>query len=374
MDIKDIEELPYEVDFMSIAIDKSDNLRVVYGDTHFSDFTGLHPSKIKDGKLSLYDIIRPADRERITQALFKKNARFVYLDFDLIDKNSNPVFLHCIGENYESNNLCRLTFADVSNSVKKSRALQERAMNMSELIDLVDGGVCLFKVSPEMHCIPLFFNEGCCRVFGTTIANSRLKDNFLEDLVHPDDRSAVFQAIGKSMATNETFKTECRVRIKKGEYIWCQVNAGIQKYDGECPVFHAALTDITRIKEAENKADEEREKMKLLFENLPGPIFFTKDENPFELRLASEDFLEFIGYSRTEIFHIFKGNLKKIIECENIEAVAENIKKSAKSSPMVCAEYKLKIGGGKVISVYDNRKVIAQKDGSFAFVGVLTAK
>lgn len=40
----------YEVDFMNLVVDKADGLKVVDCDNHFCEFTGVHPSKIKQGK------------------------------------------------------------------------------------------------------------------------------------------------------------------------------------------------------------------------------------------------------------------------------------------------------------------------------------
>lgn len=62
----------YEVEFMNLVVDKADNLKVVDSDSHFRKFTGVHPSKIKQGKLFLHDFIKPVYREKIMKILCKK--------------------------------------------------------------------------------------------------------------------------------------------------------------------------------------------------------------------------------------------------------------------------------------------------------------
>lgn len=56
--------------------------------------------------------------------------------------------------------------------MSKSQELQEKLRNkakeMNYLIDLVTGGVCLFKVTSDMHIEVQYLNEGACRIFGTT--------------------------------------------------------------------------------------------------------------------------------------------------------------------------------------------------------------
>ena len=63
-----------------------------------------------------------------------------------------------MGQNYEDSTLCRMTFADVSESRRRQEQLRAQAVEMNELIDLVCGGVCLFKVTPEMHIECLYLN------------------------------------------------------------------------------------------------------------------------------------------------------------------------------------------------------------------------
>jgi len=77
----------YEVDFMNLVVDKADGLKVVDCDNHFCEFTGVHPSKIKQGKLFLHNIIKPIYREEIMRALCKKNSPYVYFDAAFIDKD-----------------------------------------------------------------------------------------------------------------------------------------------------------------------------------------------------------------------------------------------------------------------------------------------
>ena len=165
---------PYEVEFMNVVVDKANDLQVTDADSHFAQFAGVHPSKIKQGKLFLYDKLKPADRERVMQNICKKGARFTYMTMDLLDQKGTPLFVHCVGQNYEDSTLCRMTFADVSESRRRQEQLRAQAVEMNELIDLVCGGVCLFKVTPEMHIECLYLNKGCCRLFGTSQESSRL--------------------------------------------------------------------------------------------------------------------------------------------------------------------------------------------------------
>lgn len=99
---------------------------------------------------------------------------------------------------------------------------------MNYLIDLVTGGVCLFKVTSDMHIEVHYLNEGACRIFGTTKLAYGQQIYRLDELIHPDDKSKVFQAIGKAMATDGECDLEIRTIVHKNEYKWCKFNAAIQ--------------------------------------------------------------------------------------------------------------------------------------------------
>lgn len=359
------EEDFYEVEFMNLIVDKADNLKVVDSDKHFSDFTGVHPSKIKQGKLFLHDIIKPVYREEIMKSLCKKNSPYVYFSAEFTDKDDNDILIHCTGQNFENSTLCRLTLADISKSRRKQEKLRQKAKEMNYLIDLVTGGVCLFKVTDDMHIVVKYLNEGGCRLFGTSKSRYVRQDYRLDEIIHPEDRSLVFQAIGKTMATNEPIDIEFRTIVHQDEYKWCKVNADIQEYEDDNPVFHAMLTDITKVKEAEEKADKMYDNLVSVFKNLPGAIFSTDTENPLTLQIVSEDFIKFLGHSRSVLFDTHGGRLSDFMQEREVKYVAANIRKQlADGNAETVVRYSIRTGKGKFFVVEDRRKLVKQDDGT----------
>ncbi len=354
----------YEVEFLNCVIDKADDYRVVEADSHFAEFAGIHPSKIKQGKVFLTDIIEPADRQYVFDRLCKKSSKYVYIDFNIIKKSGERVFIHCSAQNFENSKQCRLVFADVSKSREKARELSERAREANHLIDLVTGGVCLFKVTPDMHFDVLYLNNAGCRLFGTSKESYSRRVYRIDELIHPEDKTVVFQAIGKAMATGEPIDLEYRVMAHRDEFIWCKCNAAVNKYDSDgSPVFHAMFTEITRIKQAEKRADELNEKLLNLMENLTGAVFFAELENPFLTDVVSGDFVRLIGYSRSEFSNRFGNDLGRLTE-NGGAGLAEEIKAQISKGGRAEIEYTLKTKGAKSIRVRDSRKVVTQQDGT----------
>ncbi|MDE6384763.1 MAG: PAS domain-containing protein, partial [Eubacterium sp.] len=292
------------------------------------------------------------------------NTKYVYIDFDILDKNNEPVFIHCSAKNYENSTLCRLVFADVSKSREKNRKLKEKATEANYLIDLVAGGVCLFKVTPEMHFDVIYMNEACCRLFGTTKESYKERVYRIDELMHPKDKTIVYQAIGRAMATGEPLDLEYRVMTHRDEFIWCKCNAAVQKYDEDgSPVFHAIFTDITRIKTAEKRADEANEKLINLLENLTGAMFFASLEKPFLTDYISGDFVRLIGYSRDEFEQRFGNDLSKLIG-ENAKELEKSIKAQVSKGGRAEITYRINARGARKALVRDIRKLVTQQDGT----------
>lgn len=361
-----IEEDFYEVEFMNLTVDKADNLKVIDSDAHFSHFTGVHPSKIKQGKLFLLDIIRPIYREDIMKVLCKKNSPYVYFDAELVNGQGESVFVHCTAQNFDGSTRCRLTIADVSKSRQKQEALQKKAKEMNYLIDLVTGGVCLFTVTDDMHIKVQYMNEGGCRLFGTTKSRCANKEYRLDELIRAEDRSAVFQAIGRAMATDEPMDMEFRTIVHNDEYKWCKVNAAIHSYDeDDNPIFHAMLTDVTKVKQAEAKADKLYDNLVEVFKNIPNAFFSADIDTPLTISIASEDFIKFFGYSRKKLFDEHGGRLSDFMPEREVKYVIANINKNLSEGKRVMKiRYSIKSGTGKSYVVEDRRKIIDQDDGT----------
>ncbi|MBQ7203324.1 MAG: PAS domain-containing protein [Eubacterium sp.] len=357
---------------MNCEVDKADNLKVVSCDNHFSEFTGVHPSKIKQGKLYLNDIINPKNRENVRRVLNKKDSPYVYLDFYIEDKNGKNIYVYCTGSNIKGTTLCRLTLVDVSRSQKMSQALKTRADEMNALIDLVNAGVCLFKVTSDMEFEALYLNEACCRLFGTQKKLYKEHLHKLDDLIYNGDKSEVFQAVGKALATKKPIDMEIRVITHKDEYVWCKFLAGFHRYDTDgSPIFHAIFSDINAVKRAEEDADEERDLLIRVFKNLPGALFTADFDAPFILDVVSSDFMKFIGFSRTELFEDFGGDLTNLMLEREVPVARHSLITSSKDSNVAKAIYTIRTKSGRHIIVSDRRRIVERENGRKVTIGSL---
>ncbi|MDD6602997.1 MAG: PAS domain-containing protein [Eubacteriales bacterium] len=371
----EFDEMALDVNFCSCLIDKADNLKVLECDSHFCDFVGIHPSKVKQGKLFLHNVLIPHERESFMRRLCKKNSPYVYINCRIKDHTGAYNFVHCTCHNMPDSTLCHITFADISQSIERSRALEAEAKEMNNLIDLVNCGVCLFKVDQNMHFEVLYANKTCYRFFGTTKEGVDLKAYHIDDLIHPGDRSLVFQSIGKCMATKKPIDIEVRIIKHRDEYIWCKMRADIHRYeDDNCPVFHAVFSDITDIKKAEAVAGKQSEMLVKVLKNVPGPIFCTEYDTPLVISVAGEYVMELIGYSRDELLGKYKGDLTNLMQPEQAMIVETALSNQLDEGKVASVTYTLHTKSGRELRVTDMRKAIDFNTGERLTIGMLRAE
>ena len=249
--MNEFEEFAFEVKFMNCEVDRSQDLRVIKSDENFERFVGAS-SNIKNGDFRLLNIIDKRDREIVKNHLCKKS-EYVQFDFCITGASGETNLVHCSAQRVPGTKINRLTIADISQSEKKTERLKKRADALGSLIDVVKVGICLFKVNRDMHFEAIYVNNGCCQLFGTEKERLNDKAYRIDELIHPDDKSSVFQAIGTSMATKKPIDLVLRVITHKDSYIRCKFNAEINRYEEDgCPVFHATFTDVTGVTDQEN--------------------------------------------------------------------------------------------------------------------------
>lgn len=233
-----------EVELFYAVVDKSEDLKVVDFDSHFAELSGMHPSKIKQGKLSLLDMLKPCDREKLIKKLCSKN-RYIYTDFEILENLKKPIYVYSVCENITGTNLCRITMSEVvCEKERKGFKLIETDDFRYSLADEIICPVCLFRVDDEMQTEAFYMNKSCCRLFETT--QESVKNNgFRIDLtVAEDDKTLLFQSIGTSLATGEPIDMYFHIYKNKFDIVRCRLRAGIAGYDRENkPVFNAVIDE-----------------------------------------------------------------------------------------------------------------------------------
>jgi diguanylate cyclase (GGDEF)-like protein/PAS domain S-box-containing protein len=144
--------------------------------------------------------------------------------------------------------VCVILRLRVSRIEKAEAALREREQRIALALNGSNDGLWHWNLVTDATYYSPRLNElleyGMDEIKGTIFA-------FLE-LVHPDDRSRVRQALDEHRGDRRPFETELRLRLKSGEHRWFRAR-GREEFDatGRAMSMAGSMTDITDRKLAE---------------------------------------------------------------------------------------------------------------------------
>lgn len=116
-----------------------------------------------------------------------------------------------------------------------------------------------------------------------------------QDLIHPADRVHAHEALLQSISSDEPFRNRFRFITISGDYIWVSARGKVvaRTPDGSVKRIVGIITDITKLKQAEEKFEKAFQKNPLLMA--------ISDIETGELMAVNDKFIQAIGYSRDEM-------------------------------------------------------------------------
>lgn len=184
-------------------------------------------------------------------------------------------------------------FKDVSDQKSYERQLDT-------IIDSLPGFVCRHRMEAGW---PLEFVKGSPEtITGYTGEELENEINFIEEIVHPEDRESVQSDIAKGLDEADGYELSYRIVTKDGQTKWIKEHGGIVTDPGsDVKRFDGFITDITAQKEYELELEQERERFEALFANFPEPTLATDliDGDPI-IRSVNPAFEETFGIDEKE--------------------------------------------------------------------------
>jgi two-component system sensor kinase FixL len=143
---------------------------------------------------------------------------------------------------------------DVLRAAQLDRELGESERRMSEAAEAANLGTWFRDLSRN----EIWANDRWRRLFGFAESDRLDFDRFLQRL-HPDDREALPQALGKAMEGGGGYETEYRVVLPNAGVRWIASRGSVEFNSGGKPVRVRGVTmDITRRRLAELEAESHR--------------------------------------------------------------------------------------------------------------------
>ncbi len=156
-------------------------------------------------------------------------------------------------------------------------ALEESERVLSTLMNNLPGIV--YRARNERHWPMSFVSDGSIDVTGYKPEQLTSGDvAYGEDVIHPEDREAVWEAVQAAIADDVPYKLEYRVETKQGEqrWVWEQGRAVETTEDGTA-VLEGVITDITEQKEREGQLRQTKQRYRRVVEQNLFAIYIIQD-------------------------------------------------------------------------------------------------
>jgi PAS domain S-box-containing protein len=147
---------------------------------------------------------------------------------------------------------------------------------------------------------PTFVSDNIAGLFGYAPAEYLEDPSFWRERVHPDDLARVEDEISQ-IFKGDTLTVEYRFRRKDGSYCWVNDEQHLVR-DIQANPFEivGSWSDITKRKEAEEAASENRERIEHLLSRSPAVIYSFRATGDYAPTFISQNVRDLLGYEREE--------------------------------------------------------------------------
>jgi PAS domain S-box-containing protein len=218
--------------------------------------TGYQPEELMiGGGVSFGDLIHPDDQDKVwksVQTALSEKQPF-QLTFRIITANGEEKWVWEQGRGvFRSDGELEVLEGFISDitELKQADALRESQRQLSTLMANLPG--MAYRGPDDEDWSMDFLSAGCKPLTGYT-PEELIKDKVVTyaELVHPDDRDYLWDAVQAALAIKKPYQVEYRIRSKDGteKWVWEQ-GCGVFGSDGELQALEGFITDISEQKRA----------------------------------------------------------------------------------------------------------------------------
>lgn len=139
--------------------------------------------------------------------------------------------------------------------------LDKRDRCLSDLMDRLPGGVCIFTADGEGHLIADYLNPGFYRLLGDDGQEGQSHRD-LTDWAHPKDRPGMLSELERCQKENDEYCNTFRLRKNDGSYFWVTLRGTPVKMPDGHLVCYGMFTNVDVIREMHKRLEESEESMR----------------------------------------------------------------------------------------------------------------
>lgn len=136
------------------------------------------------------------------------------------------------------------------------RKVQERERQLQNVMDLVPGGICSFRVDEGDHVEMIHFNTGFYQLLGYSAPPEEKNANLLGD-IHPDDRESFWKQICLCRQGAENIQKTFRILRQDGIYIWMSLQASLAQEEDGSRTYYGVFSDVDALKRLQEHLEQD---------------------------------------------------------------------------------------------------------------------
>jgi PAS domain S-box-containing protein len=231
---------------------------------------------------------------------------------------------------------------------------------LANLARLVPGVVYQYRLYPDGRSAFPYSSPGMNNIYEVTPEEVQDDATPVFGRLHPDDFDKVSNSIQESARTLRTFVCEFRVNLPNQGLRWRWSQAQPERMPDGGTLWHGIISDITELKQAEQKLQESEKRFQQMFMNAPMPYQSLDEQGNF--LDVNQAFLDILGYSRGEVIG---KNFGDILHPDWVSHFKNNFPRFRSIGEILGVEFEMVKKDGSTILVYFNGKVQLDEQGRF---------
>jgi PAS domain S-box-containing protein len=146
------------------------------------------------------------------------------------------------------------------------RKVQERERQLQNVMDLVPGGICSFRVDEGNHFEIIHFNTGFYQLLGYPVPPEDKKANLLHD-IHPDDRRPLWEQICLCRQDVKNIQTTFRMLRQDGTYSWMSLQVSLAQEENGSRTYYGVFSDVDALKRLQEHLEQNEKTLKAAMEH-----------------------------------------------------------------------------------------------------------
>ncbi len=350
--------------------------RVLYVSPQVYESLGLDPASGEFGWEQWMQRIHPDDRERVreeddrterTGEPFDVEYRMVRTDGSVIWVRDHAVLVRDEAGQPRYWQGVRFDITAQKEAQERLREAEERYRNLVETIsaviyiDRTDQALSTIYVSPQIETI-----------FGYTVEEWLTDDDLWLRNLHPDDVERCLELVRRHNTEGIPLDFEYRMRAADGTWRWVRDQATVVRDETGRPVLSQGLmTDITELKEAQERLREAEERYRAIVEHIPAAVYMDRPDTSMQTIYASPQIERILGVS-PEAYARSPGLWLELIDPSQREEIQRSYLRAIEERRPWAAEYLVHTPDGRDVWVHDETTFVTDERGEPLFIqGVL---